>query len=45
MAAHTLKVDWRYTTVVDGVQCVMMDGMITTLLEFVCNWDLDHQEI
>ena len=44
MAAHTLKVDWRYITMVDGVQYVMMDGMINMLVWYVHNWDLDLQE-
>ena len=29
---------------VNGVQCVMMDGMILMLVWCVDNWDLDHQE-
>ena len=29
---------------VNGVQCVMMDGMILMLVYCVDNWDLDHQE-
>ena len=30
---------------VNGVQCVMMDGMILMLVWCVDNWDLDHQEL
>ena len=29
---------------VNGVQCVMMDGMILMLVYCVDNWDSDHQE-
>ena len=29
---------------VNGVQCVMMDGIILMLVSCVDNWDLDHQE-
>ena len=29
---------------VDGAQCVMMDGIILMLVWCVDNWDLDHQE-
>ena len=29
---------------VNGVQCVMMAGMILMLVSCVDNWDLDHQE-
>ena len=31
-AIHTMKVEWRCTTMVNGVQCVMMDGMILMLV-------------
>ena len=39
-----MKVEWRCTTMVDGVQYVMMDGVVLMLAWCVDNWDLDHQE-
>ena len=44
MAVHIVKVELRCTTEVDGVQYVMMGGMMYMLAWYVCNWDLDHQE-
>ena len=38
-----MKVEWRCTTMVNGVQCVTTNGIITKQILFVCNWDLDHQ--
>ena len=34
----------KYILMVDGIQFVMMDGMILMLVWCVDNWDLDHQE-
>ena len=39
-----MRVEWRCTTIIIGVQCVMMDGMILMLVYCVDNWDLDQQE-
>ena len=39
-----MRVEWRCTTMVNGVQCVITDGMILMLVWYVDNWDLDHQE-
>ena len=36
--------EFKYTLMVYGVQCVIMDGMILMLVWYVDNWDLDHQE-
>ena len=30
---------------VNGVQCVMMDGIILMLVLYADNWDLDHMDI
>ena len=38
-----MRVELRCTTMVNGVQCVMMDGMILMLLWYVDNWDFIHQ--
>ena len=39
-----MRVEWRYTTMVNGVQYVMMDGTVLMLVLCVDNWDLDHLE-
>ena len=39
-----IMVEWRCTTMVNGVQCVMMDGIILMLLWYVDNWDFIHQQ-
>ena len=44
MAILTMRVDWKYATIIDVVQSVMKDGMINMLVWCVHNWDLDHLE-
>ena len=39
-----MRVEWRHTTIISGVLCAMMAGIILMLVWYVDNWDLDHQE-
>ena len=35
--------EWKFTVMVNGVQCVMMDGIMLMPLWHVDNWDFIHQ--
>ena len=41
---YKIMVEWKYTTMVNGVQCVMMDGILLKLLWYVDNWDFIRQD-
>ena len=39
---YFIMVEWSYTIMVNGVEYVVMDGIMLMLMWCVDNWDLDH---